>query len=329
VRVLVTGGAGYVGGFAARALDRGGCAVTVLDDLSQGHADAAPPGSLVEGDAGDTDLLSRLLSERRIEAVLHFAASASVPESVRAPERYWRNNVARTLTLLEAMLARGVQRIVFSSTCAVYAPSDDPLDEDCPLAPESPYAFTKLAIERMMADFARAHGLGWVALRYFNAAGGSEDGAHGEDHDPETHLIPLVLRAAAEGREPQVFGDDWPTPDGTCIRDYVHVEDLADAHVRALERCPDPGTDPSGRVLNLGTGGGHSVLEVIRSVERVVGKPIPHRVAPRRAGDPARLVASPGRAQRELGWKARHAEIDAIVGSAFAWHRSHPRGYGG
>ncbi|MFQ5514796.1 MAG: UDP-glucose 4-epimerase GalE [Myxococcota bacterium] len=323
MRVLVTGGAGYVGGFAARHLVATGHDVTVLDDLCNGHRAALPAELLVEGDIGDRDTVAKLLRERRIEAVMHFAAHAMVRESIEDPRIYYRNNVAKSLALLEAMLEQGVRRIVFSSTCAVYAESPDaPLDEDGPLDPVSPYAFSKLAIERMIRDFAGAYGLEYALLRYFNAAGGSEDGAHGEDHRPETHLIPLALGAAAGRRPPlQVFGADHPTPDGTCIRDYVHVEDLARVHAAVLER-------PGSCLFNVGTGRGHSVLEVLRAVERVAGRAVPHRIGPRRAGDPARLVASCHRLEKQLGWTPHYADLNAIVASAWAWHQRNPDGYG-
>ena len=328
MRILVTGGAGYVGSFCVRALLEAEHGVVVLDDLRQGHRQALPSGLLVEGDVRDGARVRRLLRERSIEAVMHFAGSTSVPESVENPGLYYDNNLAASLSLLEAMVDAGVSLIVFSSTCAVYQAAEGPLGEDNPLGPTSPYAATKLAVERMIADFGRANAIGHVLLRYFNAAGASADGSHGEDHDPETHLIPIVLQVLL-GRRPHVdvYGDDYPTPDGTCIRDYVHVEDLARAHELALRACPSPGVD-LGRTFNIGTGQGHSVLEVIRAVERVTGLEVPRRTAPRRAGDAARLVASSEKLHHELGWKARH-DLDAIVTSAWEWHRRSPDGYGG
>ncbi|MFI5314451.1 MAG: UDP-glucose 4-epimerase GalE [Myxococcota bacterium] len=330
MRLLVTGGAGYVGGFTARRLAAAGHDVVVIDDLSKGHAPAAPAGSLVVCDIADRARVAELLRARRIEAVLHFAASASVPESVREPERYRRNNVLGTAALLDAMRDARVERLVFSSTCAVYGSSSAPaLTEDLPLAPESPYAETKLAAEGHIADHARRFGLRRVILRYFNAAGASPDGAHGEHHDPESHLIPLVLQTLLGRRDALVvYGSDFPTPDGTCVRDYVHVDDLADAHVRALAWSADaaPG---AGLVLNLGSGVGSSVMEVIRAAERVTGRPVPQTLGPRRAGDPPRLVARADAARRALGWEARSSSIDAIVGSAWEWHRRHPDGYAG
>lgn len=329
MRVLVTGGAGYVGGFAARHLARAGHEVVVLDSLELGHRPAAPEGSLVVGDLEDLPLLEALLEERGIEAILHFAALSSVGESVAEPERYWDRNVAITLGLLRAMRRRGVRKLVFSSTAAVYGTSGEgSLTEDSPLVPDSPYGQTKLAIEWMIESFARAYGLGYVVLRYFNAAGGSPDGSHGEDHRNETHLIPRILRSVLQPAEPLVvFGDDYPTPDGSCVRDYIHVDDLARAHELALEACPDPRGGERGLVLNVGTGRGNSVLEVIAAAERVTGRRIPFRMAGRRPGDPPSLVASPERIQAELGWTPRYTKIEDIVATAWAWHRAHPDGY--
>lgn len=327
VRILVTGGAGYVGSFCARHLIACGHEVCVLDDLSRGHRDAAPTGALVVGSLDDRDLLGRLFAERRIEAVLHFAASSLVGESVLNPAAYYRNNVANSLALLEAMVEHDVGRIVFSSTCAIYGEAAEmPLHERLPDRPENPYAFSKLVIERMIRDFSNAHGLGFVLLRYFNAAGASPDGTHGEDHSPETHLIPLVLQALLGQRDQiEIYGDDYPTQDGTCIRDYVHVEDLAHAHALALEICPAGG--PGGHLFNLGTGTGSSVREVITSAERVAGRKLRTSVVDRRPGDVARLVASADHIRATLGWEPRFAELDTIVAHAWAWHRAHPDGY--
>jgi UDP-glucose 4-epimerase len=327
MRVLVTGGAGYVGGFTARHLAASGHQVTVIDDLSAGHRQAAPRDSLVVCGIADRDRVSALIRERAIEAVLHFAAFTSVAESVRRPDAYWRNNVAGTLALLEAMREGGAERIVFSSTAAVFGETTEmPLSESAALAPESPYATTKLAVERMLADFARAYGMRHVSLRYFNASGARADGAHGEHHDPETHLVPILLQVLLGQRERvTVYGNDFATPDGTCIRDYVHVDDLADAHARALDWTARaaPG---AGEAINLGTGTGHSVLEVIRACERVTGMRLAYEIGARRPGDTARLVAGLARAERVLGWRPR-AGLDEILASAWAWHRSHPRGY--
>jgi UDP-glucose 4-epimerase len=329
LRILVTGGAGYVGGFTARHLLAQGHEVVVLDDLSQGHRRAIDEELLVVGNIADRELVSGLLRDRRLEAVMHFAASAYVGVSMSDPLPYWRNNVANGLALLESMLECGVRRIVFSSTCSLYGEAAEmPLSEEALVQPANTYAFTKHAIEQMIRDFSRAYGLSYALLRYFNASGADPEGRHGEDHDPETHLIPLVIQSVLGQRERlEVFGDDYPTPDGTCVRDYVHVEDLARAHELALGQLPDPGEPAGGLVCNLGTGAGSSVLEVIRSVERVTGRQVPFAVTGRRPGDVPRLVAGADRARQELGWEARYRDIDAIVETAWAWHRQHPRGY--
>jgi UDP-glucose 4-epimerase len=284
-----------------------------------------PADRLIVGDLAEREKLTAILRERKIEAVMHFAASIAVGESVERPAHYYRNNIANSLGLLEAMLEAGVKRILFSSTAAVYAPADEPLTEDSPKGPESPYAFSKLAIERMIEDFGRAYGLGWCILRYFNACGGSENGQFGEDHQPETHLIPLVLLTALGRRESiGVFGRDYSTPDGTCIRDYIHVDDLAEAHIRAVQGVK-PG---AGQVYNIGTGTGNSVLEVIATAEKVVGRKIPTVFKDRRAGDTTRLVASSEKLRRKLGWQPRYGTLEAIIASAWQWHSSHPDGYG-
>jgi UDP-glucose 4-epimerase len=327
MRLLVTGGAGYVGGFTARHLAASGHEVTVVDDLSAGHAAAVPPGSLVVCDVADRARVTALLRERRIEAVLHFAAFLSVGDSERMPDAYWRNNVGGTLALLESMRAAGVERFVFSSTAGVYGETAEmPLSEESAQAPKSTYAATKAAVERMLEDFGRAFGLRNARLRYFNAAGASADGAHGEHHDPETHLVPIVLHKVLGLRDRLVvFGDDFPTPDGTCIRDYVHVDDLADAHARALDWTARA-TPGEGIAVNLGTGAGNSVLEVIRAAERVTGQRIEFERGPRRAGDPPSLVAGIEKAGRLLGWRPRR-DLGEILATAWAWHRTHPRGY--
>ncbi len=328
MNILVTGGAGYVGGFAARHMQAAGHEVVVLDNLSEGHRPAAPDGTLVEGEIADGDVVRALLREREIEAVVHFAASCYVGESMSDPRSYWRNNVAGSLSLLEAMTDCRVRRMVFSSTCAVYGDTAAmPLDENAPVRPESTYALTKHTIEQMIRDFSRAYGLCYAVLRYFNASGASADGAYGEGHVPETHLIPVVLQTLLGQRdEVRLFGDDYDTPDGTCIRDYVHVEDLAQAHERVLEQLPAEG-EPRGLLYNLGSGNGSSVREVIQAAERVTGQKVPCSVAEPRPGDTARLVAASGRARHELGWTPRYETIDEVVATAWEWHRLHPSGY--
>jgi UDP-glucose 4-epimerase len=325
MRILVVGGAGYIGSHAVRSLTQAGHTVWVFDNLSQGHAESVPPQRLIRGDLLDRTALETVFQRHAIEAVMHFAAFASVPESVRDPARYYQNNVVGALTLLDAMRARGVPRIVFSSTAAVYGiPDSVPITESSPKQPINPYGFTKLAIEQAMADYAHAYGLGFAALRYFNACGASSDATIGEDHDPETHLIPIILQVALGQRESlAVFGTDYPTPDGTCIRDYIHVEDLADAHLRALDRI-EPGR---GLIYNVGTGVGMSVRQVLDAARRVTGRPIAEVEHPRRPGDPPSLVASPDAIRRDLGWSPRFTSIDAIVESAWRWHSAHPRGF--
>jgi UDP-glucose-4-epimerase GalE len=319
MRVLVTGGAGYIGSHTVRHLLERGHDVVAYDNLEMGHREFVPAGRLVVGDLLEADRLDHALLAHRAEAVIHFAALAAVGESVRDPNRYWRINVTGSLNLVEACRRHGVRRLVFSSTCATYGIPEKPgpITEDTPQRPINPYGRTKLAVEQILADAAAAYGLGYAALRYFNAAGARPDATLGEEHDPETHLIPLAIFAAL-GRRPalQVFGDDYPTPDGTCIRDYVHVDDLADAHLRALERI-EPG---QGSFFNLGTGRGHSVREVIAAVEAVSGRRVPHSVGPRRPGDPASLVASAARAREVLGWQPRYADLRETVSTAWKWH---------
>jgi UDP-glucose 4-epimerase len=326
VRVLVTGGAGYVGSHAARYLDLAGHEVWVYDNLSLGHRSAVPAGGLIEGDLQDRAKLSDALRERAIDAVLHFAAYALVGESVSDPAKYYHKNIGGSLSLLDAMRYAGVAKIVFSSTTATYgAPEKVPISEDEPQRPINPYGFTKLAIERALDDYARAYGFAYAALRYFNAAGANPRGDLGEDHSPESHLIPIVLQVALGQRERiTVFGDDYSTPDGTCVRDYIHVDDLASAHALALARLT-PGV---GLKLNLGTGQGHSVREVIDACRRVTGRDIPLEIGPRRPGDPPELIADSRRARSTLDWSPKYVELDAIVASAWRWHSSHPQGYG-
>jgi UDP-glucose-4-epimerase GalE len=326
MNILVTGGAGYVGSHAAKLLGSEGHELWVYDNLVFGHRSAVAPGRLIEGDLLDQQKVESVLRAKEIEAVMHFAAFAYVGESVTEPAKYYRNNVIGSLSLMEAMRAAGVSRMVFSSTCATYGEPDEvPIRESQPQRPINPYGFTKLVIERALADYARAYGWGYAALRYFNAAGASGDGDLGEDHDPETHLIPLVLQAALGQRESvTIFGDEHPTPDGTCIRDYVHVDDLASAHLAALLRL-ERGVELK---LNLGTGHGSSVREVIETCRVVTSHAIPAVIAGPRAGDPPSLVADPGQANRDLGWKPLYTDIRPIIETAWRWHRSHPNGYG-
>ena len=323
MRLLVTGGAGYVGSICAQQLVARGDDVTVLDNLERGHRAAVPPGAaFIQADLLDTEALRSSLAGG-FDGVLHFAALSLVAESVEAPERYWRGNVVGTLNLLDALRAAGVPRLVFSSTAATYGePESDPITEDEPAAPVNTYGNTKLSVDRMIADHCRAHGLAGVSLRYFNVAGAS--GALGEDHDPETHLIPLVLQAAS-GRRPYVsiYGTDYPTPDGTAVRDYIHTDDLAQAHVLALENAV------AGRheVFNLGSGTGYSVREVVETARRVTGREFEVREQGRRAGDPPRLVASNAKARAGLGWEPARS-LEEMVADAWAWSQAHPEGYG-
>jgi UDP-glucose-4-epimerase GalE len=325
-RILVTGGAGYIGSHASKTLSQAGYDVIVLDNLSAGHRESVKYGELIEGDIGNVSLVRHVLRDHQIFAVMHFAALLDVGASVRDPVGYYRNNVGGTLGLLEAMAAETVRVLVFSSTCATYGePIETPLAETHPQRPINSYGETKLAVERALPHFERAYGVHSVALRYFNAAGADPDGEIGEDHSPEIHLIPRAIGAATGGEGLQVFGDDYPTPDGTCLRDYVHVVDLADAHVKALEALAETGRSTA---YNLGTGTPHSVREVIESVERVTGRRVPWTLGPRREGDPAVLYASPHKAQAELHWKPQFADLDSIVATAWRWHQDHPNGYG-
>ena len=325
MNVLLTGGAGYVGSHAARKLQQAGHEVWVYDNLSYGHRAAVPAGRLIEGHLMDGARLASAFRDHRIDAVMHFAAFCYVGESVTEPAKYYQNNVAGTLSLLDAMRAVGVKRIVFSSTCATYGiPEVVPITESEKQLPINPYGYTKLAIEWALRDYAAAYGFAYAALRYFNASGAADDGSIGEDHDPETHLIPLVLQVALGQREDiLVFGDDYPTPDGTCIRDYIHVDDLATAHIRAMERLEE-GT---GLCLNLGTGEGASVLEVIEACRKATGHDIPARVVERRPGDPPRLVADASLARRQLEWTPKFVGIGPIVETAWQWHQANPKGY--
>jgi UDP-glucose-4-epimerase GalE len=327
MRILVTGGAGYIGSHTVRQLIAGGHEVTVFDSLEYGHREAVPAAGLVVGDLRNADLLDGLFIARRIEAVVHFAAYTYVGESVTDPAKYYANNLLNSLQLLELCRRNGVRKFVFSSTCATYGvPRTVPITEAQPQEPVNPYGNTKLAFERALSDYAAAYPFGSCALRYFNAAGAAEDGSIGEDHEPETHLIPLVFRAAT-GAIPHVtvFGTDYPTPDGTCVRDYVHVDDLAAAHVLALGAI-GPG---SRLAYNVGIGRGYSVREVIRTAEEVSGLTVPVKEGPRRAGDPPALVADAAKVRAELGWAPRYDNLRAILETAWRWHKSHPNGFGG
>ena len=325
MRMVLTGGAGYVGSACLRWLLEHGHDAIAFDNMSEGNAPAAPEGRLVVGDVLDQDQLTATLKKHRAEAVLHFAALAIVPESVRDPASYWRVNVAGTHSVLEAMRAAGVGRLLFSSTAATYDfDASMPLTEESSQSPRSPYGTTKLAAERMIRDYADAYGIGAVILRYFNAAGADPSGEHGEDRRHETHLIPLILQAAVGRREKVlVYGGDWPTRDGTCVRDYVHTQDLAEAHRLAVESV-DPGQV---RTYNVGSGTGTTVLETLQACEAVVGRPISNEIVGRRPGDPPVLIASSQKLTGELGWRARFPQIEQIVETAWRWQQRFPRGY--
>jgi len=326
LRVLVLGGAGYIGSHTVLALREKGFEPVVLDDFSRGHRAAVAGAELIEADFTGVDLAG-VLKESGCGAVMHFAAASQVGESIQRPELYYRNNVVGGLTLLDAMVAARVRYLIFSSSAAVYGePCRIPIGEDHPTVPVNPYGATKLAFEGAMRWYAQAFDLRYVSLRYFNAAGAHPSGLIGEDHHPETHLVPLVLKAAMEGRPVSVFGNDYPTADGTCIRDYIHVSDLADAHLLALQALLD---GAPGAVYNLGNGLGYSVLQVIETAGRITGRDIGVAFAPRRPGDPAELVAGAGRAEAGLGWRPRYPELETIVAHAWRWHQAHPCGYSG
>lgn len=324
MRVLVTGGAGYIGSVVTEQLLNDGNEVVVYDNLSKGHSAAVVAGAeFVQAELFDAATLKQTLHERQIDAVIHMAASSLVGESVEQPNKYYQNNVIVSLVLLDAMIAAGVKRLVFSSTAAVYGePETQPIEESAPTNPTNTYGETKLAFEHALKWYDRAYGLRYASLRYFNAAGATEK--CGEDHDPETHLIPITLQAAAGKRaRVEIYGEDYPTPDGTCIRDYIHVIDLARAHIQALQVLSD-----RSRIYNLGCGGaGYSVKDVIDTARRVTGKEIPVRIGPRRAGDPATLVASSDRIKRELGWQPQFQDLGLIIESAWRWIQTHPDGY--
>jgi UDP-glucose-4-epimerase GalE len=319
VSVLIVGGAGYIGSQTAKLVAKAGLSPVVLDNLVYGHEWAAKWGPFIKGDLSDSNLVGRVLSEHGVTAVIHFAAYAYVGESVTNPRKYFHNNVVNTLNLLDQMADRKIRDFVFSSTCATYGePSKVPISEDHPQRPINPYGESKLMVEKILHWYQGAYGLRFAALRYFNAAGADPDGELGEDHDPETHLIPLAIDAAlGKGPELSIFGTDYPTPDGTAVRDYIHVSDLAEAHVLALEQLTKGATALK---LNLGTGRGHSVREVISSVEKISGRRVPAREVGRRPGDPPELVADPKKARDVLGWRPKYPELSTIVEHAYRWH---------
>lgn len=327
MKILVTGGAGYIGSHAVRALIEAGREVVVLDDLSTGFREAVhPDAKFYNIDIHDGEALDKLFRAEDIAGVIHFAAFSQVGESMKKPLKYYDNNLSGTLSLIKAMVRNGVKYIVFSSTAATYGePERVPILESDRTQPTNCYGETKLAIEKMMKWTGGAHDLHYVALRYFNACGAHPSGEIGEAHDPETHLIPLILQVPLGKREAiSVFGDDYPTKDGTCIRDYIHVCDLSDAHILALDYLMDGGESD---VFNLGNGEGFTVKEVIETARRVTGHPIPAEMCPRRAGDPAQLVASSEKARSILGWKPRYNDLETIIQTAWDWHRNHPNGY--
>ncbi len=321
--VLVTGGAGYIGSHTAQALARAGFRPVVVDNLERGHREAVQWGPLIEADMDDRDKLSRVFREYRIEAVLHFAGFAYVGESMHSPERYFRNNVIKTVNLLEILREEGIGNFVFSSSCATYGyPRQIPIAEDHPQEPVSPYGESKLMVERVLRWYGQIHGLSWISLRYFNAAGADPGGELGEDHHPETHLIPLAISAAmAQIPHLEIYGSDYDTHDGTAVRDYLHVSDLASAHIRALHHLTSGGASTA---LNLGTGKGHSVRDVVMMVEQVTGRRVPVKAAPRREGDPPCLVAQPVAAQKLLDWTPCHSSLEEIVRTAWNWKAKAP-----
>ena len=326
MNILVVGGAGYIGSHMCKCLAQSGFQPIVLDNLVYGHRDAVQWGPFAEGSLDDANLLKHLFKTYDIAAVMHFAAYTYVGESVQNPAVYYQNNVAATLSLLRCMVDADIKKFIFSSSCATYGePLELPISEEHPLNPISPYGRTKRMVEEILADFGTAYGLSSIALRYFNAAGADPDGQLGEDHDPETHLIPLVLQAALGQKEDiKIFGNDYETDDGTCIRDYIHINDLASAHLLALERLLH---GDFGGIFNLGNGNGYSVMDVIHKAREVTGKSIPFEIIQRREGDPAILVGSSKKAMNELGWKPRYADLDTIIEHAWNWHQHHPHGY--
>jgi UDP-glucose-4-epimerase GalE len=324
--ILVVGGAGYIGSHMCKYLAQNGYQPIVLDNLSLGHREAVQWGPLFEGNLDDQVLLRTLFKTHKIKAVMHFAAFCYVGESVVQPLKYYKNNIAATLGLLEGMREAGIDKLIFSSTCATYGEPDFlPITEEHPQNPINPYGQSKLMMEKIFADIDKADGLKTVCLRYFNAAGADPEGELGEDHDPETHLLPLILQTAlGQRKELTVFGDDYPTEDGTCIRDYIHITDLAQAHYLSLQHLL---SDGESRQYNLGNGNGSSILDVLETAGRVTGKKIPYTIAERRAGDPAKLIGSSEKATRELGWKPLYADLEAILETAWRWLKDHPHGY--
>jgi UDP-glucose-4-epimerase GalE len=321
---LVTGGAGYIGSHTVRLLLEQGYDVAVVDDLSKGYEHNVPSGRLFKIDLLQSDALTEMIRQFRPEAVIHFAAFIAVGESMKDPGKYFRNNTCGSLSLLDAMVANGVKHIVFSSTAAVYGnPSGSPILETFPIQPVNAYGESKVMVETLLRWYDTIHGVTSVALRYFNASGADPDGHLGEEHEPETHLIPLILRAVQTGKPVTIFGEDYPTPDGTCIRDYIHVNDLAQAHILAVEHLLGGGASEQ---FNVGTGTGHSVLEMIRTVETVTGKKVPYTVGPRREGDPPALVASPEKLKSKLGWSPRYADLESIVKHAWNFASRHSAG---
>lgn len=325
--ILVVGGAGYIGSYMCKYLSKNGYNPVVLDNLIYGHRQAVKWGPFFKGSMDDSDILDQIFSEYQIAAVMHFAAFCYVGESVLQPARYYRNNVANTLNLLEVMLKKRVSRFIFSSSCATYGePVEIPITENHIQNPINPYGRSKLMVEKILEDFSNAYELEYVSLRYFNAAGADPDGELGEDHTPETHLIPLVLETALGKRETiNIFGDDYPTEDGTCIRDYIHIDDLAQAHLLAMERLLN---GLPGGCFNLGNGSGHSVMQLIETARKVTGKTIPFKVVDRRPGDPAVLIGSSEKATKALGWRPRFPKLETIIETAWKWHKNHPNGYG-
>lgn len=320
MKILITGGAGYIGSHTNRLLNEKGIETVVLDDLSDGHKEAVVCGKFVQGDFGDKALLDKLMAEENFDAVLHFAAFASVPDSVKRPARYYRNNVTNMQTLLDACVEHGIKYFVFSSSASTFGePQYTPMDEDHPQIPINPYGMTKLIGEHLLADYERAYGLHYCAFRYFCAAGDSKDSSIGEAHDPETHLIPVMVKAALNGNPFSVFGTDYDTRDGSCIRDFIHVLDLAEAHYLGLKYIME---NDCSDCFNLGSNTGFTVLEMIKALEKVTGKHVPYKLAGRRDGDPASLVASNEKAKKLLGWEPAHSGIEEILTDAWNWERN-------